>query len=151
MKRIAVVMVILIFIGFSALLFFSNSNNKTTPTKTSSRHINTVMITPNEVVENYTNATLGTLPNASVDYQKAKTYLDDNLRSQFTDDSFVPQSYGIQQGPDDVSIEVVYKKEDEAKVLVEAYYGEEMALAWLFSLTRVNGEWKISTIEEYQP
>lgn len=48
--------------------------------------------------------TLGTIPEAKVNYDKAKEYLADELKQKFTNPMFVPASYCIQDGPTDVKI-----------------------------------------------
>jgi len=85
------------------------------------------------------NATLGTLPNASVNHEIAKEFLSKTLRAQFTNDSFVPRSYGIQQGPDEIKIKSENIDGDSAIVAVQAFYGKEIGLLWNFTLELEDG------------
>lgn len=102
--------------------------------------------TPSEVVENYMNYTLGTIPTASLDYEAAKDYLSVEMLSQFVDDSFVPLSYCIQMGPDDVIVDSEDISGELALVQVSSSYGSGWEEAWEFSLIIEDNEWKIDGI-----
>ena len=65
---------------------------------------------PGIVVSNYMQNTLGTIPNAKIDYESAKKYLSSSLKKQFKTPAFVPQSYCIQDGPNNVKINSLYEK-----------------------------------------
>lgn len=104
-------------------------------------------ISPFTIVDQYTKATLGTIPGAKVDYEKAKEYLADNLRKQFTDLSFVPLSYGIQDGPTEVKIEKENISGNKATVKVIGFYGGEPGRIWEFNLILEQNQWKISEIK----
>ena len=100
---------------------------------------------PTDVAEDFMMYTLGTLPGAKIDYTKAKQLASKNLLSQWTDDSFVPQFYQIQDGPTTYEMATQTINGDTATVKVEVRWGE-MGLAWAFSLVRENGEWKVDSI-----
>jgi hypothetical protein len=102
-----------------------------------------------EIVKEYMKYTLGSVPGVSVEYDKAKTLLTPELRKQFKDSMFVPISYCIQNGPDDVRI--VSTKTDEkmklTNVVVEAKYDNKWKKMWNFKTVLVEGKnWKIDKI-----
>jgi len=104
---------------------------------------------PAELVQMYMEHTLGMIPNAQIDYDEAKTYLTDDLKAQFTDNSFVPLSYCIQDGPEDVKI-----VSDEiapggsVRVAVDANYGGTWKSLWAFYVVPDgNYGWLIEKIE----
>jgi hypothetical protein len=100
---------------------------------------------PEEVVSQYALYTLGSL-GGDVDYELAKEYLDEGLRAQFTDDSFIPVSYGIQEGPIWANIEFVSTDEvGMAHVVLYGFYdaGGLLGEDWEFVLEKQKGRWKI--------
>lgn len=106
---------------------------------------------PTEVVSFYLYSTLGSLEGAEIDYDKAKEYLTPELKQEFIDPMFIPASYCIQDGPDEVYI---HKKEqlmpDSVNVKVSALYSEEWSEMWGFILTpdeeNPDNDWLISEI-----
>jgi hypothetical protein len=104
---------------------------------------------PAELVQMYMDHTLGTLPNADIDYDEAKTYLTDDLRAQFQTPAFVPASYCIQDGPEDVKI--VSDKIGEGgsvHVDVDGLYGDAWQNMWRFYVVPDgNYGWLIEKIE----
>ena len=105
---------------------------------------------PPEVVKAYMKNTLGTIPGAEVDYDKAKQYLSDELNKEFTSPMFVPTSYCIQDGPDDVKIHEEEMGPSAVNVKVSAEYGGEMQEMWNFELKpseKDGQDWEISKIE----
>ncbi|MFC1617732.1 hypothetical protein ACFL2B_00450 [Patescibacteria group bacterium] len=98
-----------------------------------------------QVVLDFLNASLGTLPGAAVNEAMAKSYLADNLASQYSSAAFIPQTLCIQDGPSEVRVsnEVLFQN---AEVYVEANYGGEWQEMWQFVLADEGGEWKISNI-----
>jgi len=113
------------------------------PSVTITRDMTTAGNSPTDNTENFLLCTLGTLPGATVDYDKAKNYLSANLLNQFLDDSFIPMFYGIQDGPDTYEMKSQSISGDTATVRVDVLYGEMME-AWAFVLIKENGEWKIN-------
>jgi len=109
-----------------------------------------VAMTPQQTVENYMMATLGKLPGSKYDEEVAKTYLADDLKAQFVDSSFIPLSYGMQDGPDRVEIVDTELMTNEATVVVKGYWGADPGMNWMFSLIKVGGVWKISVINPGQ-
>jgi hypothetical protein len=65
------------------------------------------------------------------------------LKSQYSDESFVPRFYGIQDGPTSVKIISENISGDEATVRVDASFGD-MTAAWAFILTKDGNKWLIS-------
>ena len=104
-----------------------------------------------EVVDNYMKHTLGMIPDSDLDFDGAKKYLTPDLRAQFTDSMFIPNSYCMQNGPDDVRITQAEFNEEMnwVDVVVEGKYDpwewEEM---WNFQVVPVEGnDWLINKIE----
>lgn len=119
------------------------------PTDTSSSASTTEIDTPSAVVQKYMRLTLGTIPGAELDYEKAKDYLSAELKELFSDVTFVPVSYCIQQGPEDVKIisEDITSDEMEATIRVSAKWGENWQQPWEFLLIYGSGGWKIKQIK----
>jgi hypothetical protein len=99
---------------------------------------------PVDITEQFMLATLGTLPGASINYTKAKQLSSANLLSQWTDDSFVPAFYGIQDGPDTFDIRTQTTTGDESYVTVEVLYGSSL-YNWAFNLVYEGGGWKVDS------
>ncbi len=100
-------------------------------------------------VNNYIRFTLGSVPGTQVDYEMAKEYLTPDLRSQFTSPMFIPESYCIQDGPDDFRIEsiMIDKENGLAKVVIKTKYGQEdWQEMWEFDLVNQEENWKINNI-----
>ncbi|MEW6408395.1 MAG: hypothetical protein AB1465_06950 [Patescibacteria group bacterium] len=119
------------------------SPTTTQPTATSTKTPTpTPTKTPTEVVEIFMKATLGTLPGAKIDYDFAKNLMTDDLKAKHTGEGWVPQFYGIQDGP--VSIKFISQNTvgDNAYVRFDPSWGE-MSLGWLFTLKKVGNNWLI--------
>lgn len=101
---------------------------------------------PTVIVENYLKATLGTIPEAQIDYETAKKYLTSDLAAKFDNLGFVPLSYCIQDGPQNVRIKSEESSGDKAAVKVEASWGDEWTERWEFVLIKESGQWKINQI-----
>lgn len=112
----------------------SNNNNQIINEKKSSLPSFVIPLLPIEVVEIYMIHTLGTIPGAEIDYDKAKKYLTDGLKQQFTNPMFVPASYCIQDGPTDVKIISDGLNASSISVVVGALYGSEWLNMWEFFL-----------------
>jgi len=110
---------------------------------------NDIGMDSSEVVELYMHFTLGSIPGASVDYDEAKKYLTDDLKAQFTNPMFVPTSYCMQDGPDDVRIASDDLGGGSIEVVVEGQYGGTWQEMWQFSLVpdKPNLSWLISEIK----
>lgn len=106
---------------------------------------------PKEVVDMYIKATLGTTPGAVIDPTLAKTLLGGDMKANFNEYEFIPMSYGIQQGPDEV--EYVEEKivGDTAFVRIWGYWGEDIGRDWTFTLEHEAGEWLITNLEAVEP
>ncbi len=106
--------------------------------------------TPTEVVGFYLYSTLGSLEGAEIDYDKAKEYLTPELKQEFIDPMFIPVSYCIQDGPDEVKIHKGQLMADSINVKVSALYGEEWSEIWEFILVsdeeNPDSDWLISKI-----
>lgn len=101
---------------------------------------------PSVVVSQYLKHTLGTIPGADLNENMAKTYLAPALQSQFVDSSFIPLSYGIQEGPESVEIVSEQISGQNAHVTVNGFYGGSIGKTWLFELTIIDQSWKINQI-----
>lgn len=109
-----------------------------------------VMRDPEEIVDMFLKYTLGTIPGDEVNYEAAKQLLLPEFAEEFTDDSFVPFIYCIQDGPEDVRIAVSdFWSTDETKVVeVEGAYNDEWLLMWYFVVeTIAEDNWRISNID----
>lgn len=113
----------------------------TTPTTTSSAVA--LDQTPTKVVESFMNATLGTLPGAKIDYDLARGYMTEALKVQYSGEVWVPQFYGIQDGPTSVKFISQSVVGDTAYVRFDAVWGT-MSLGWMFTLEKVGDTWLIS-------
>lgn len=100
--------------------------------------------TPKEVVGKYMRATLGTIPEANVNLEKAKEYVTDELKDKLDDPSFIPLSYGIQDGPTDIKLESENIDDDAATVIVSGIYGTTSQIKWQFDLILKGKNWKIT-------
>ncbi len=100
---------------------------------------------PDEVVTDFLNMSLGTLPTSNLNLDAAWQMLSPDLRSLYPDSSYLPLLLCIQDGPSDVSVsEATYS--DLAYVDVQANYGGTWINMWQFELDEINGEWKIVAI-----
>ena len=100
-------------------------------------------------VEDYMKLTLGSIPGANVDYERAKQYLTPGLAAQFTTPMFIPASYCIQDGPTDVQVTTVTFNEEYnwVNVIVEGAYGGGWIEMWDFTVVPVEGDnWMINMI-----
>lgn len=102
-------------------------------------------VSPQEVVSIYMKSTLGTLSGSDINYNLAKHYLTKELEKEFTDSSFIPLSYCIQDGPSEVKIDLEKINDRKAKVRVSAKYGEWQEM-WEFNLIIEEDKWKINEI-----
>ncbi|MFW6149838.1 MAG: hypothetical protein ACOC6D_08265, partial [Atribacterota bacterium] len=102
-------------------------------------------ISPREAVDIYLKSTLGTIPEADIDYDLAKQYMSAELKQEFSDPSFIPRSYCIQDGPSEVRIDSEETSNNIAEVIVSAKYGEWQEM-WKFKLIIEQEEWKIDEI-----
>jgi hypothetical protein len=87
--------------------FQTNSNQLTPPEQDIIDESPEVIQSPSEVIDGYLKSTIGTIEGGNVDDNKAKSYLTDSLKAQFTDSNFPKKTYGIvnQNWPHDVKID----------------------------------------------
>lgn len=113
-------------------------NNK--PTKKASK-----------VVEEFMACTLGTIPQSCPSDNKdsiAKSHLTLEMRADYNSDTFIPYTYCIQMGPDNVKIESETATGNFSYVTVSAKYGtDDYYPMWMFTLIIEDGEWKIKEIQ----
>ena len=144
MKKNNFILLILLLLTGLAITGCGKTNNKV-----KNNDYESLPPMPAEVVENYMKHTLGTIPGAEIDYDKAKEYLSDELKAQFINPMFVPSSYCIQDGPEDVSIvsdEIVTG--GDVGVVVEGKYGGEWEEMWQFLVIPTGDlSWSINKIE----
>ncbi len=156
------VLIILGLVGYIVYGFMDWNETKptTTPTATSTptaAPTATMTLTPtvtptppsssaSEVVDDFTKYTLGTIPDASLDYEAAKLLMTSTYRSQFTDDSFIPITYCIQQGPDSIQILAETIMGDAMSVEVQGSWGGSDGTTWDFILVNDGSGWKIDQI-----
>jgi len=102
------------------------------------------------VVTAYMNHTLGTLPTAQIDYEKAKALLVSDLAHDFQSAAFIPVSYCMQEGPAQVRIVSAEFADlnNWIEVEVEGQYGKTWQSMWRFHvISDDNGGWLINEIE----
>jgi hypothetical protein len=105
---------------------------------------------PQELVQAFMQATLGTIPNAEIDYDKARTMMTSQYAQEFTSPAFIPQAYAMQDGPSKVEFESKDIMGDTAEVVIMGYWGEDLQMRWKFELEKEDGLWKISFINPGQ-
>ena len=103
-----------------------------------------------DVVDTYMKLTLGSIPGASIDYDAARELMTPEFAAEFTTPMFIPATYCIQDGPEDVRVTSVTFDEEmnwaEATV-VGAYHGGWQDM-WKFTVVPVEGDdWMINAIE----
>ena len=146
---VPLVIVVILILGAG----YINNKNKNVNTSSSIKNSqgNDIYMEPDEIVDLYMYFTLGSIPNASVDYDTAKQYLTYDLRTQFTNPMFVPTSYCIQDGPDDVRIvsnKSVAGNGEIVEIVVEGQYDGVWQEMWQFSLIpKGDMAWLISEIK----
>ena len=106
-----------------------------------------------DTVMNYMKNTLGTIPGANINYDSAKAYLTPDLEAEFTTPMFIPASYCIQDGPENVKItEADYDEYyNWINIVVQGQYGDEWMNMWDFVVVQVEGdEWMINEIRCFE-
>ena len=119
-KIIGLAIVSIIIITFAGFLFFSQKQEK----------LNIVSLAPADVVEVFIYSTLGSLENSEIDYEKAKEFLSFELKQKFTDATFIPMIYCIQDGPDEIKIQKERLEANSVNIRVSARYGLEETGEW---------------------
>jgi hypothetical protein len=105
------------------------------------------------IVMNYMKNTLGTIPGANINYDSAKDYLTPDLEAEFTTPMFIPASYCIQDGPENVKITESDYDEDHnwIDIVVQGQYGDEWMDMWDFVVVPVEGDkWMINEIKCFE-
>ena len=147
-------LIIFAVIALSVFLIFNNGKKTTSDPamtkKTTSGTTPTTATAPKAVINSYMKATLGMIPGADIDYDKARTLMTTNYAAEFTDSMFVPQSYGMQDGPDSVEITGQEILTDTATVTVLGHWGPDNQMYWMFELEKEAGEWKLNFINPGQ-
>lgn len=143
----------LLFIGLALITLTSCTQmpnvNPQLPDNTADTD-STTMSNPQDIVEDFMLATLGTLPNANVDYDKARTMMSSSYVTEFTDPMFIPQAYGMQDGPTGFEFESQDVMDDTAEVVVMGYWGDDLQMRWKFELVKEAGNWKVNFINPGQ-
>lgn len=118
----------------------STKTKKDKPTKKASK-----------VVEEFMACTLGTIPQKCPSDDKdsvAKDHLTLEMRADYNSDTFIPFTYCIQMGPDNVRIDSEIENGGFTYVKVSAKYGtDDYYPMWNFILVIQDGEWKIKEIQ----
>ena len=102
---------------------------------------------PTAVVDAFVRATLGTVPGASVDYDRARALMTVGYAAAFDAPEFVPLTYGIQEGPTTYEIGAEEVSGSTATVLVLGYWGADLGRQWRFALQEEAGLWRVSDVE----
>ncbi len=151
---LGIIIVTAILVGGGIYLWVQNQE-KEGQTSTQNQNISTSSrmvelprpVSPTNVTENFILATLGTVPGALINYDEAKTLLSEKLKAEFTQDTFIPEFYGIQQGPDSYEMKTETISNATASVKIDVKYGSMME-AWAFVLVKEAGEWKINELRK---
>ena len=102
---------------------------------------------PAAVVDEFVRVTLGTVPSAAVDYDRARVLMTAAYAAEFNSPEFVPLTYGIQQGPTSYEIAAEDLSGSTATVLVLGYWGADLGRQWRFVLEEEAGLWRVTSIE----
>ncbi len=102
---------------------------------------------PAEVVDAFVRATLGTVPGADVDYDRARALMTVAYAAEFDSPEFVPRTYGIQEGPSNYDIAVEEVSSTDATISVVGYWGADAGSWWRFVLRQEAAVWRIAAIE----
>ncbi|MFC1627330.1 hypothetical protein ACFL18_02090 [Patescibacteria group bacterium] len=140
--------IFLTLIVLALAIFFLRQKNLSTPNPTPSPAI--TISTPTSVVENFMKATLGMIPNADIDYDKARTLMTTSYAAEFTDSMFIPLAYGMQDGPTSVEVTNEEILTNTATVTVLGHWGPENQMYWKFELEKEAGDWKLNFINPGQ-
>ncbi len=103
--------------------------------------------TPAAVVDQFIKATLGTVPEATLNYEQARSLMTASYAATFNSAAFVPTAYGIQDGPTAYEIASEELSDSTATVLVLGYWDDDLSRRWQFALQIENLEWKIAAID----
>ena len=102
---------------------------------------------PVDVVDEFIQVTLGTVPSAAVDYDRARVLMTIAYAAEFNSPAFVPLTYGIQEGPSSYEIGSEEIAGSTATVLVLGYWGADLGRQWRFVLKEEAGLWRVASIE----
>ena len=147
-----VFVIVLLLLAFSVLLSGCSQKSDTLsqPSSNLEQETSTSESKPKDVVESFMLSTLGSLANAEIDYDKARTMMTSEYAAEFTSPMFIPQAYGMQDGPDRVGFENQDIMSDKAEVVMMGYWGEDLQMRWKFELVKEEGEWKIDLVNPGQ-
>ncbi|NQU99536.1 MAG: hypothetical protein HQ538_02260 [Parcubacteria group bacterium] len=103
-----------------------------------------------KVVEEFMACTLGTISNKCPTENKdttAKKHLTMEMRADYNNEGFVPLTYCIQQGPDNIKVFSETETSGFAYITMSAQYGDDdYSPMWAFTLITQDNEWKIKDI-----
>ena len=136
----------------SLVLVGCNGGKTTTTDKTTTdtSTTETAIFSPTKVVETFMKATLGSIPGAEIDYDKARTLMTTEYAAEFTTPMFIPQAYAMQDGPDSYEVTDEEILTDTATVTVLGHWGTENQMYWMFELKKEAGDWKLDFINPGQ-
>jgi hypothetical protein len=102
---------------------------------------------PGDVVDEFIRVTLGTVPGAALDYDRARALMTVAYAGAFDSPAFIPQTYGIQDGPTSYELASEAVSGSTATVLVLGTWGADLEQAWRFTLQEEAGLWRVAAIE----
>ena len=102
---------------------------------------------PDSVVDAFIRATLGTVPGGALDYEAAQALMTEAYAAKYGTPGWVPELYGIQEGPTAYTIDDQQIIEDAATVTASGFWSGELGRRWRFSLEQAAGTWKIADIK----
>lgn len=111
------------------------------------RELDEPVLEPAEVVDAFVRATLGTVPGAAVDYDRARALMTAAYAAEFDSPDFVPRTYGIQDGPSNYDIVAEDVSATRGTIAVLGYWGGDPGSQWHFVLRQEAGQWRIAAIE----
>jgi len=109
-----------------------------------------IQMSPQEVTKEFILSTLGTLPEAEINYELARSLMTSSYTEEFDSPAFIPNAYGIQEGPTSVEFESEDITGEEAEVIVIGHWGEDLQMHWKFEMKQEQGEWKVNFINPGQ-
>jgi hypothetical protein len=102
---------------------------------------------PTAVVDEFLRVTLGTVPGAAVDYDRARALMTVAYAAEFESPEFVPLTYGIQDGPTSYELTGEEVSGATATIVVLGYWGADLGRQWRFTLEEEAGLWRVGGID----
>jgi len=141
--------IILALLVLSIVIFSFRQTNSSNLNNDSPSSVITTS-SPKTVIESFIKATLGRVPGAEIDYDKARTLMTTSYAAEFNTPMFIPQAYGMQDGPDNYEVTDEEILTNTATVTVLGHWGADNQMYWVFELKKQAGDWKLDFINPGQ-